>query len=70
MLVLAPGGRLVVLTYHSLVDRLVKREFQSWHREGRARLLARKVVRPSAEEVRRNRRARSAKLRAVEKSRE
>ncbi len=68
--VLAPGGRLVVLSFHSLEDRLVKRAFQSWHREGWARLLARKVVSPSAEEVRQNPRARSAKLRAVEKSRE
>ncbi len=68
--ILAPGGRLVVLSFHSLEDRLVKRAFQSWHREGWARLLARKVVSPSAEEVRRNPRARSAKLRAVEKSRD
>ncbi len=66
--VLAPGGRLVILAFHSLEDRLVKRAFQGWQREGTARLLTRKVVRPSEEELRQNPRARSAKLRAAEKS--
>lgn len=65
--VLAPGGRLVILSFHSLEDRLVKRTFAGWARENRARLLTRKVVRPGEAEVRENPRARSAKLRAVEK---
>ena len=65
--VLRPGGRLVILSFHSLEDRLVKQAFQSWQREGRARILTRKVVRPSEEERRANPRARSAKLRASEK---
>jgi len=65
--VLAPGGRIVMISFHSLEDRPVKRAFQSWRRLGRARLLTRKVVRPSEEEVRENPRARSAKLRAAEK---
>jgi 16S rRNA (cytosine1402-N4)-methyltransferase len=65
--VLAPGGRLVVLSFHSLEDRLVKQAFRSWHEEGRARILTRKVVRPSDEEVEQNPRARSARLRAAEK---
>jgi len=65
--VLAPGGRLVVLSFHSLEDRLVKRAFQEFKRLGRARVLTRKVVRPSEIEVRTNPRARSAKLRAAEK---
>ena len=68
--VLAPGGRCVNLAFHSLEDRLVKRAFQSWQREGRARLLTRKVVRPSDDEVRDNPRARSARLRAIEKNAE
>ncbi len=66
--VLAPGGRLVVLSFHSLEDRLVKRAFQEFKRLGRARVLTRKVVRPSEVEVRTNPRARSAKLRAAEKA--
>ena len=68
--VLAPGGRLVVLSFHSLEDRPVKRAFQSWQREGGARILTKKVVRPSAAEISSNPRSRSAKLRAAEKSRD
>jgi len=65
--VLAPRGRLVVLSFHSLEDRLVKRAFQAWRREGKVQILTRKVVRPSQEEMRANPRSRSAKLRAIEK---
>jgi 16S rRNA (cytosine1402-N4)-methyltransferase len=65
--VLAPGGRLVMLSFHSLEDRMVKQAFQGWQREGGARVLTRKVVRPSEEEVLANPRSRSAKLRAAEK---
>ncbi len=68
--VLRPGGRIVILSFHSLEDRIVKHTFQRWQREGSARILTRKVVRPTEEEVRLNPRARSAKLRAAEKSRE
>jgi len=67
--VLAPGGRVVVISFHSLEDRQVKRAFQSWQREGRARILTRKVIRPCEAELRGNPRARSAKLRAAEKNR-
>jgi 16S rRNA (cytosine1402-N4)-methyltransferase len=66
--ILRPGGRVVVLSFHSLEDRLVKRAFQAWQREGRARILTPKVVRPGPEELRTNPRARSAKLRAAQKN--
>jgi 16S rRNA (cytosine1402-N4)-methyltransferase len=80
--VLRPGGKLCVIAFHSLEDRIVKRVFRSWAQscrcprefaacrcEGRplARLLAKRALRPSDEEVESNPRARSARLRAVEK---
>jgi len=67
LLVLRPGGRVVILSFHSLEDRRVKQAFRRWQGEGRANILTRKVVRPGEEEVQVNPRARSAKLRAAEK---
>lgn len=66
--VMAPGGRLVILSFHSLEDRPVKQAFVSFKQEGRARILTKHVVRASDEEIRQNPRSRSAKLRAAEKS--
>jgi len=65
---LAPGGRLVVISFHSLEDRMVKQSLQGWNREGHMRTLTRHVVRPSREEVRGNPRSRSARLRAAERT--
>lgn len=64
---LAPGGRLAVLTFHSLEDRLVKRTFLKWRELGAAKLVNARALAPSREETRANRRARSAKLRVAEK---
>ena len=60
---LGQGGRLVVLAYQSLEDRIVKRAFRSAADDGRVTLLTRKPISPSPEEHERNPRSRSAKLR-------
>jgi 16S rRNA (cytosine1402-N4)-methyltransferase len=63
------GARLVVLTFHSLEDRIVKHTFRALERSGDAMLkvLTKKPVVPADEEIRLNPRARSAKLRAAER---
>ncbi len=63
---MAPGGRVVILTFHSLEDRMVKRAFQALKQAGRAQVLTKHVLRPSEEETQRNPASRSAKLRALE----
>ncbi len=60
------GARIVVISFHSLEDRIVKQEFRRWQSEGFARILTKHVVVPSETEVRANPRSRSAKLRAAE----
>jgi 16S rRNA (cytosine1402-N4)-methyltransferase len=74
---LAPGGRIVVLAYQSLEDRIVKSTFNSLakgtgyppthplHVAPRLELLTRKVVRPTPEEIEANPRAKAARLRAA-----
>ncbi len=76
---LRPGGRLAIITYHSLEDRIVKNFMRTGNAEGRLekdfygrveaplRLLTSKPIVPSEEEVERNPRSRSAKLRVAEK---
>lgn len=79
---LAPGGRMCIITFHSLEDRLVKQKFKRWAQrctcppeypvcvcggKPKAKLITRKPIEPSARELEENRRSRSAKLRVLEK---
>jgi 16S rRNA (cytosine1402-N4)-methyltransferase len=66
---LSPGGRVIMLTFHSGEDRRVKKAFQAGYRAGVYAEVADEVVRPSMEETRANRRASSAKLRWAVRSR-
>ena len=61
--VLAPGGRVAILTFHSGEDRMVKKSFKQYQKAGLYSEIADDVIRPSAEECVRNSRARSTKLR-------
>lgn len=62
---LSPGGRLAVISFHSLEDRIVKHAFRE---DERWNVLTKKPIRPSEEEVRTNPRSRSAKLRVAERT--
>ena len=65
--ILRPGGRLVIISFHSLEDRIVKDAMRDGTKQGLYRLLTKKPVTASAEEIDRNPRSRSAKLRAAER---
>lgn len=64
---LAPDGRLAVIAFHSLEDRIIKNVFRSQSREGRVRLLTKKPIVPTDLERKQNPSSRSAKLRVIQK---
>ena len=64
--VVKPGGRIAIISFMSSEDRKVKEQFRKLQQEGRGRILTKKPLEPTEEEVRRNPPSRSAKLRAVE----
>lgn len=65
--ILKPGGRAVIISFHSLEDRRVKQKFAELAATGQAEILTKKPVTPTEDEITANPRSRSAKLRAIEK---
>lgn len=61
--VVQPQARIAILSFHSLEDRVVKKEFRAWEREGSGKRYTKKAQRPEPEECKKNPRARSARLR-------
>ncbi len=64
---LSSGGRISIITFHSLEDRIVKRAFLTLKNQGTAVIITKKPIIPTDEEIKENPRSRSAKLRIIEK---
>jgi 16S rRNA (cytosine1402-N4)-methyltransferase len=64
---LSTGGRLAVITFHSLEDKIVKQYFKSLQEDGVAKLVNKKPIAPERDEVLQNPRSRSSKLRIITK---
>ena len=68
--ILSPGGRLLIISFHSLEDKIVKNFFRQALKQGKLEILTKKPIRPSEEEIKMNPRSRSAKLRAAIKTKQ
>jgi len=64
---LSPGGRVIIISYHSIEDRLVKHSFKELHQDGKLKIITKKPLIPSENEISYNSRSRSAKMRIGEK---
>ena len=64
--VMRSGGKAAIITFHSLEDRIVKHAFQAMAKEKKANLVTKKPIGPTREEIQRNPRSRSAKLRVIQ----
>lgn len=64
---LSKGGRMAIISFHSLEDRMVKKKFVDLKNKGKANILTKKPIVPSEEEIKLNPRSRSSKLRLIEK---
>ena len=65
--IIKPGGRAAFLTFHSTEDRIIKQAFKEMEKSGAWRLVNKKLIKPSFEEIKHNSRARSAGLRVIER---
>ncbi len=63
-----PGARICVISFHSLEDRIVKNIFRDYFKSGKLNVLTKKPLTPSKDEIKKNKRSRSAKLRVSEKT--
>lgn len=68
LVLLKNGGRMIVITFHSLEDRIVKQEFLDWEKKKMGKIITKKPITATDEETRKNPRSKSAKLRVFERA--
>lgn len=65
--IIKPGGRIAVISFHSLEDKIIKSKFRQWAKEEKGMIITKKSIKPIYKEIENNPRARSAKLRVFQK---